>query len=226
MPQTQAPPRPNSQVTIYEDTSWERVWASETSHLLGYIRPWASLALTFGAGALSHALWGHMPDVPWAASVLTLSAVGMPGFAWFTSRLALIGKVHTAATVAALMAWLDIATITGSTSDTAGFLIGLVGSLGALSWNIRGNARNRIADGARTGREPADRLAAWFADAAKEAGIGGATLTGIVATPTCAPDGSNSKTLVSAVNPQSPLFGLRLRTGRKCELKTTPLPSW
>ena len=184
MPQTQAPPRPNSQVTILEDTSWERVWSSEASHLLGYIRPWTSLALTFGAGALTHALWGHTPDVPWAASVLTLAAVGLPGFAWITSRLNPVGRAHTAATVAALMAWLDIATITGPTSDAAGFLIGLVGSLAALSWNIRGNTRNRIADAHRGGREPADRLAAWFADAAKEAGIGGATLTGIVATPT------------------------------------------
>lgn len=184
MPQTQAPPRANSQVTILEDTSWERVWSSEASHLLGYVRPWASLALTFGAGALTHALWGHTPDAPWAASVLTLAAVGLPGFAWMTSRLNPVGRAHTAATVAALMAWLDIATITGPTSDAAGFLIGLVGSLAALSWNIRGNARNRIADAHRGGSEPADRLAAWFADAAKEAGIGGATLTGITATPT------------------------------------------
>ena len=26
--------------------------------------------------------------------------------------------------------------------------------------------------------------------------------------------------------PEEPHFGLRLRTGRRCELKITPLPSW
>jgi hypothetical protein len=205
MPQTQAPPRTDKQVTILEDTSWERVWSSEASRGLGYVRPWASLAVTFGVGALTHALWGHMPDVPWAASTLAVAAVGMPGFAWLTSRLAPIGRAHSAATVGALMAWLDIATITGPTAQLAGGLIGLVGGCVALSWNIRGNARNRITDAHRDGREPADRLAAWFADAAKEAGIGGATLTGIVATPTKATgtvqleDGKTAADLLSKV---------------------------
>jgi hypothetical protein len=181
MPQTQAPARPNSQVTILEDTSWERLWASETSHLIGYVRPWAALAASFGVGYVTHRLWGHMPDVPWAASVLTLGAVGLPGFAWLTSRLAPVGRAHTAATTAALMAWLDIATITGPATQLAGGLIGLVGGCVALSWNLRGNARNRLADAHRGGGQPADRLSAWFADAAREAGIP-ATLTGITAT--------------------------------------------
>jgi hypothetical protein len=182
MPQTQAPPR-STNVTVLEDTSWERVWSSEASRALGYVRPWASLGLTFGVGALTHALWGHMPDVPWAASALTLAAVGLPGFAWITSRLAPIGRAHSAATVGALMAWLDIATITGPTAQLAGGLIGLVGGCAALSWNIRGNARNRIADAHHGGQAPADRLATWFADAAKENGMP-ATLTGITATAT------------------------------------------
>jgi hypothetical protein len=205
MPQTQAPPRANSQVTVFEDTSWERLWASETSHLIGYVRPWASLLATFGVGYVSHRLWGHMPDVPWAASVLSIAAVGMPGFTWMTSRLAPVGRVHSAATVAALLAWLDIATVTGPTSEAAGFLLGVVGGVMALSWNIRGNARNRLADAHRGGQEPADRLAAWFNDAAKEAGIGGATLTGITATPTKATgtvqldDGKTAADLLSKV---------------------------
>ena len=184
MTQTQAPPRAsNSQVTVYEDTSWERLLSGETSRLIGYVRPWASLGLTFGVGYLTHRLWGHMPDVPWAASVLTLSAVGMPGFAWFTSRLAPVGRAHSAATVAALFAWLDIATIAGPTSAAAGFLVGLVGAILAMSWNIRGNARNRLADARRGGQVPADRLSEWFRDAARENGIP-ATLTGITATAT------------------------------------------
>src|SRR5450756_2797216 len=92
MSQTQAPPR-NSQVTVYEDTSWERMWSSEVGRLIGYVRPWASLLAAFGAGTLSHHLWGHMPDVPWAAAALSISAVGLPGFAYLTSRLAPVGRL-------------------------------------------------------------------------------------------------------------------------------------
>jgi hypothetical protein len=176
---TQAPPR-NSQVTILEDSSWERLFSNETARLFGYVRPWASLAAAFGVGALTHRLWGHMPAVPWAAAGLSISAVGLPGFAWLTSRLAPVGRAHTAATVAALMTWLDIATITGPGQEVTGGLIGILGGTMALSWNIRGHARART-EGTR---DPADRLAGWFADAAKEAGIPGAKLTGIAATPT------------------------------------------
>jgi hypothetical protein len=179
MPQTQAPPR-NSQVTIYEDTSWERLAAGETGRLIGYVRPWASLLASFGVGALTHHLWGHMPDVPWAAAGLSIAAVTLPGFAWLTSRLAPVGRVHTAVSVAALMTWLDIATIAGPTQPVTAGLLGILGGSIALSWNIRGVARTRAE---HTAHDPADRLASWFADAAKDAGIGGAKLTGITAGP-------------------------------------------
>ena len=179
--QTQPNGSGNRNVTVFEDTSWERLLSGETGRIFGYVRPWASLGLAFGAGYLAHRLWGRMPDVPWAASSLTLAAVGMPGFAWFTSRLAPVGRAHTAATVAAFFTWLDIATITGATSAVGGFLLGLLGSIMALSWNIRGVGRTR-ADYAV--RDPSDRLAAWFADAAKENGLGGAKLTAIASTAT------------------------------------------
>lgn len=201
MPQTQAPPRNNSQVTVYEDTSWERMWSGEVGRLIGYVRPWVSLGATFGVGALTHGLWGHMPAVPWAAAGLSISAVTLPGFAWFTSRLAPVGRAHTTATVAGLMTWLDIATITGPGQEITGGLIGILGSSLALSWNIRGHARHR-ADGPRDSR---DRLAGWFADAAKDAGISGAALTGITASPTKAtgivqlPEGKTAADLLGRV---------------------------
>jgi hypothetical protein len=174
----QAPSR-NSTVTVYDDTSWERLAAGETGRLIGYVRPWASLLASFGVGALTHALWGHMPDVPWAAAGLSLGVVGMPGFAWLASRLAPVGRAHTAFSVAALMTWLDIATIAGPTEPVVGGLIGILGGTLALSWNIRGNARHR-SEG--KDHDPNDRLAAWFADAAKETGTP-ARLTGITAGP-------------------------------------------
>src|SRR5450756_959296 len=200
MSQTQAPPR-NSQVTVYEDTSWERMWSSEVGRLIGYVRPWASLLAAFGAGTLSHHLWGHMPDVPWAAAALSISAVGLPGFAYLTSRLAPVGRAHTVFTAAALMTWLDVATIGGPTEPVTGGMIGLLGSVLALSWNIRGHACAR----SETTRDPADRLASWFADAAKENGLPGAKLNGIAAGPTKATatvqleDGKTAADLLSKV---------------------------
>jgi hypothetical protein len=175
MTQTQAPPR-NSNITVYEDTSWERLWSGEVGRLFGYVRPWASLMASFGVGALTHHLWGHMPDVPWAAAGLSISAVGLPGFAWLTSRLAPVGRAHTTFTTAALMAWLDIATIAGPTEPVTAGLLGILGGTLALSWNIRGVARTRAESGAP---DPSDRLASWFASAAKENGLPGAKLTGI-----------------------------------------------
>jgi hypothetical protein len=179
MTQTQVPASRNSNVTVYEDTSWERVWSSEASRALGYVRPWASLLATFGAGALTHALWGHMPAVPWASAGLSIGAVALPGFAWLTSRLAPVGRVHTAFSVAALMTWLDVATIAGATAPVTAGLLGILGGTLALSWNIRGNARLRAESGTA---DPNDRLASWFASAAKENGLTGAKLTAITAT--------------------------------------------
>lgn len=168
-----------NQVTVYEDTSWERLLAGETGRMIGYVRPWASLLASFGVGALTHALWGHMPAVPWAAAGLSIGAVTLPGFAWLTSRLAPVGRAHTAASVAALMTWLDVATITGPTAPVTAGLLGILGGSLALSWNIRGHARTRAEGKAH---DPADRLAAWFADAAKETGTP-AKLTGITPGP-------------------------------------------
>jgi hypothetical protein len=177
MPQTQTPAR---NVTVFEDTSWERLLSGEAGRLFGYVRPWASLAMTFGVGALTHSLWGHMPAVPWASAGFSIAAVGLPGFAWLTSRLAPVGRAHTTATVAALMTWLDIATITGATAPVTGGLLGILGGSLALSWNIRGVARTRAESG---NHDPSDRLASWFASAAKENGLPGAKLTGISAGP-------------------------------------------
>jgi hypothetical protein len=196
------PQNHNSQVTVYEDTSWERVWSSEVGRLFGYARPWASLLATFGAGALAHSLWGHMPAVPWAAAGFSIGDVLLPGFAYFASRLAPVGRAHTVFTTAALMTWLDIATISGPTAAVTGGLLGILGSTLALSWNIRGHARTR----SEAAHDPSDRLAAWFADAAKQNGLPGAKLTAITPGPTKATatvqltDGKTAADLLSRVS--------------------------
>jgi hypothetical protein len=173
---TQQPPR-SGQVTVYEDTSWERMWASETSRLLAYVRPWLALGILYPAAYLAHRLWGHMPAVPWAMSGLTLAAVGLACFTWAISRLQPIGRAHSAVTVALILIWLAVATVTGPGQEITGGLLGIVGGAIAASWNIRSSARAHINAAREAGQDPAGRLSAWFRDAADHAGMPGARLT-------------------------------------------------
>jgi hypothetical protein len=160
-------------VTVMEDTSWERLWANEVGAVLRIVRPWAVLGLVLGAGWLAHRLWGHMPAVPWAVAGLVLAGTGLSAFTWAVSRLVTTGRAHSCASVTAAGLWLTIATITGPLQSVTGGLLGIFGATAALSWNIRIHVRHK-ADS--SGEGPAGRLSAWFADAAKEAGIAGAKL--------------------------------------------------
>ena len=177
MPSTaqQAPGKPGT-VTVYEDTSWERMWASETSRLLTYARPWLTLGILWPAAWISHRLWGHMPAIPWAMSGLMLGAAGLAAFAYSISRLQPIGRAHSAATTAAVLTWLAIATNTGPSQQITGGILGIIGGTIAASWNIRSSARASITAAANAGQDPAGRLSAWFKNAADEAGMHGAKI--------------------------------------------------
>lgn len=174
MPSVTQSPK-SGQVTVYEDTSWERMWASETSRLITYARPWLTLGILWPVAWIAHRLWGRMPAVPWAMSGLMLAAVGVACFTWAISRLAPVGRLHSAATTAAVLAWLAIATDTGPRQEITGGLLGIIGGAAALSWNVRTSARAHIAQAA--GQDPAGRLSAWFKDAADQAGMSGAKMT-------------------------------------------------
>jgi hypothetical protein len=174
---TQQTPKSGQQVTVYEDTSWERMLASETGRLIDYARPWITAALLFPAALLTHRLWGQMPAAPWAMSGLMLAAVGLGGFTWAISRLKPIGRAHSASTAAAVLTWLAIATITGPRQEITGALLGLIGGSLALSWNLRSSARAHINAAHAAGQDPAGRLSAWFKDAADHAGIPGTKMS-------------------------------------------------
>lgn len=171
----QAPGKPGS-VTVYEDTSWERMWASETSRLITYARPWLTLGILWPVAWLAHRLWGHMPAIPWAMSGLMLAAVGLAVFTWAISRLQPIGRAHSAATAGLVLTWLAVATDTGPGQEVTGGLLGIIGGTIAVSWNLRSSARNAINAARNAGQDPAGRLSAWFKDAADQAGMHGAKL--------------------------------------------------
>lgn len=162
-----------SQVTVLEDTSWERLWSGEVYRLIGIVRPWLTLGLALGAGWLTHRLWGHLPALPWAVIGLTLACVGLSVFAWATSRLVTAGRVHSTVTITGVMGWLTVATVTGPVAPVTGYLLAVAGGALALSWNLRHHARR--ADPAGTA-DPAGRLAGWFRDAAAPAGLAGARM--------------------------------------------------
>jgi hypothetical protein len=164
--------RTTQNLTITEDTSWERLWANEVRALLRILYPWVVLGLVLNAGWLAHLAWGRMPAVPWAVAGLVLAGTGLSAFTWFVSRLVTAGRVHSCASVAAAGLWLTIATITGPVAPVTGALLGIFGSMTALTWNIRRHVRSK----ADSNDGPAGRLSAWFADAAKAAGVPGTTL--------------------------------------------------
>ena len=55
---------PRQNITINEDTSWERMWASETSSLLRIVKPWLTLAVLLGFGAVYHLTLGRPHALP------------------------------------------------------------------------------------------------------------------------------------------------------------------
>lgn len=166
---------PRQNITITEDTSWEKLWATQAGGAVRLLKPWASLGLLLGAGEIYHVTLGHPPVVTWAAVGMTLAGTGTTWFGWHTSRLVNTGRLHTAVTIGAVAAWLVISTVVGPLTDPVGWLMMIFGPAVAFSWNLRSSARVKMsADGDAV--TPAGRLSGWFADAAKNAGVPGATL--------------------------------------------------
>jgi hypothetical protein len=168
-------PRNTQTIQVTEDTSWEKLWANEAGAGLRLLKPWSLLVLVFLAGLGLHLWLGRPSYVTWAAVGLTLSGVVLTAFSWNTSKLVTTGRIHSSATVAAAMAWLLLATVIGPVKVFPLFLVIVGGSTVALTWNLRRRARQQTAE---NGGTPATRLADWFADAARAAGVPGVTLQG------------------------------------------------
>ena len=179
--QQQAPPQQQAPAHGVPDMTWERLGSGLVHNLIMGARPWACVAAEIAAGWIAHEEWGHMPALPWASAVLPLVTAGLTAWSWMVSRLPLVGRWHTAATVAAAGTWLTVADITGPfTEVTRGALL-IGGVVLALSWNMRHSAqRHRQGQGAGSSApRGADRLKAWFSESADEIGMKGAELHGV-----------------------------------------------
>jgi hypothetical protein len=170
------------QVTLMEDTSWERMWSGQVATLLSMSRPWVVLGLAALAGELGHLAWGRPPAVAWVSSGLTLAGVGLSAYVWHASRLAPQGRAHSTVTAAVVLGWLLVAVITGDGAALTSALLAILGGTLALSWNIRMHMRRQpVAPGQA---DPASRLSAWFKDAAAPAGLPGARMQVATVEPT------------------------------------------
>jgi hypothetical protein len=155
-----------SQLTVLEDTSLERLYASQLSKALVLAPPWMLLPPVAAAGALFHGLW---PQALPAAGIGLLGA-GLAALTWRLSHHhGLLGRVHAAASVLASAGWRLPATAQGPFAPGLAYALLVGGPALALSWNIRAVIRPaRHGDG--------DHLEAAFAVASQDAGMGRAAL--------------------------------------------------
>lgn len=141
--------RSNQQLVPVEaaETSWERVWASQTSKVLVIAPPYVVGVVVFGLGAVFHQLWGRGAGAPWAVMGETLATVVLTAVTWGVSHhRGDWGRIHTTATAFLTGMWVTVATVTGVAQPVV-LYFALVGGLTvAASWNIRAVIRNKMAE--------------------------------------------------------------------------------
>ncbi|WP_245967070.1 DNA translocase FtsK [Sphaerisporangium album] len=159
------------QVNETHETSWDRVWARETSKILVYVPPWLVGALGFGLGWVFHVtLDSDDPDtVAWISVFMTCCSLVLSAITFGQSHArGPWGKTHTTSTTFLAGMWVMAATWQGPTHPVVG-RVALVGGVTlALSWNIRSaiRARGLDAPGAIS-----DKLAFLFGHGTEAAGM-------------------------------------------------------
>jgi hypothetical protein len=158
-------------VTEMQDTSWDRVWARETSKVLVYVPPWLAGLLVFGLGWVFHVSLDSddANTVAWVSGLITACALVLAAVTYGQSHArGMWGRVHTTATTFLGGLWVCGATFQGPTNPVMG-RIALVGGVTlALSWNIRSAIRQRGLD---TPGAINDKLGFLFGHGAENAGM-------------------------------------------------------
>lgn len=156
----------SSKVTVMEDTSLERLYASQLSKVLPLVPPWALLPPIATSAAVFHHLWPQ----PLPAAGIGVLGAGLAALTWRVAHhRGLLGRIHAAATVLAAAGWTAAATAQGVFAPGLSYALLVGGPALALSWNIRSVIRpERHGD--------SDHLAAAFAGAAVESGLGRSAL--------------------------------------------------
>lgn len=176
-----AGPGTNVAVTEVHDTSWDRLWATETSKVLVYVPPWMMIAFTFGLGSAFH--WILASDDPgtiaWTMFLMALCVLALAGMTWWQSHARSTGgRVHSTLSTLAAGLWVCAATINGSTAVSTGRLILIGGVTLALTWNIRSALRRKGVDAGELMQDPLKALFGAGADRAGIAADATTTMTG------------------------------------------------
>ncbi|MEU7741955.1 hypothetical protein [Nonomuraea sp. NPDC049158] len=158
-------------VTEVHDTSWDRLWARETSKILVYVPPWLGLALVFGLGSAFH--WILASDDPlviaWTMFLLAVCTLALASGTWWWSHARSTGgRLFSTLTTGAAGLWVCAATINGPATVITGRAVLVGGVALALAWNIRSTLRRQGVD---TAAALADPLAVLFGRGAEKAGI-------------------------------------------------------
>ena len=167
------PTRAPAQVSVTEmqDTSWDRVWARETSKILVYVPPWLAGLLVYGLGGAFHVLLDSddANTVAWTAVLITGCAMVLAAVAYGQSHArGQWGRTHTTATTFLAGMWVCGATFQGAMHPVVGRLALVGGVTVALSWNIRSAIRQKGLD------HPGaihDKLGYLFGHGAENAGM-------------------------------------------------------
>ncbi len=116
------------------------VTAAWVAGLLRHLVPWLLLLLVLAAGLASHAAWGSGSTLPWITAAMTPAVGGLAWLAWTVCRARQVGpagRAHVAGSVAAAGLWLLAATVVGPLTRPVLDLLGGVGAVLAVSWNLR-----------------------------------------------------------------------------------------
>lgn len=165
------------QISISEDTSWDRVKAAQASKVMTLAPPYLVWLIFGGVGMAFHALFGTGPGAPWSAIGLTLVTVALSLVTWLVShQRGILGRGSATSTTAAVGMWVTIASVAGVTQPVVGWLW-LAGGLGlCAAWNIRTVIREKVGMSGVS-----DPLAYLFNASKDQAGLAGARMATIEA---------------------------------------------
>lgn len=162
----------SNQITVSEDTSWDRVKAAQASKLMTLAPPYLLWPIIGGIGTALHALFGTPPAVTWSAMGLTVGTGLLSAVTWLVShQRGLLGRGSAAATTFAVCAWVTVASVTGFTQPVVGWFWFVGGLVTCAAWNIRTVIRSKAGHSGVV-----DPLAFLFDQGKDKAGLGGARM--------------------------------------------------
>lgn len=132
------------QLTLNEESSWERVKAAQASKVMTLAPPWLIWPIIAGIGTALHALFGTGPAAPWSAIGLTLGSVLLTGVTWLVAHeRGFLGRGSAAVTTGAVSMWVTACSVAGFTQPVILWFWVAGGLVVCAGWNIRTVIRTR-----------------------------------------------------------------------------------